>query len=292
MAQEKMWVTAVVILIGVYLIVNMGGSSDVDVNVQQDDGAQCSQNPSYSYGGVDKFTASTVGGTDRIKQNGQAPVTSLAGPTVGTALKYWLDNATVYCPIVEGGNSKCGTNSIQATCIANVSSYTLKVYDDDAAGSPEWTEASHNITMGANAAVHTTVKYLGTSKESGLPFGGCVAIEYPSTLSSVTLSGALSSATPCPYKWTYSVSSVSNTYQTFAVPANFDVEEIASYKVSTMTATSGATNPSGTVVLTLQSANYYIGNDGNFYLGIEKDKNQDTTKVGSSLPDTATLTLV
>lgn len=244
---------------------------------------QCFVIPTYSYSAVDKYLATAVGGTDQIKDNGNAPVTSLQYPTKGDALQYWKSNASYNCE-VKSATVGCGSNNVQTKCIKNATSVSLKVFNkktNDYVNSSVDSQ-TNDLTLGASSTASLRVDYEGTSKTSLMPFGGCMAVEYPATISSITVNGAgISSGTPCPYAYTYSVASTSNTFRLLAVPAGFDDESISSVKEIALTLQSGSTNPSGTLKLTFQSAGYYITNDGNFALGIEKDKNDDTTKVGN-----------
>jgi hypothetical protein len=287
MADKNMWFTVVLVLGAVFILVNYMGKSGVDVNVNQPNGvdAQCQVAPTYTYSAIDKFLATSVGGTSQIKQDGLAPVTSLAAPTVGSELEFWKDNSTHYCDVAKAGAAKCGTNTVQTVCYKNATTVTMELIDTKATPDVSLTDSTtagaNNVTIGANDIGYLDFTFQGTSKESLLALGGCVAVEYPNTFTSMTLSGALSSAAPCPYKWTYSAGSTSNVFQLFAVPAGFDAEQIATKKTASMILQSGSSNPSGYVSVTLRSANYYVGNDGKFHLGIEKDANQDTTVVGS-----------
>ena len=105
-------------------------------------------------------------------------------------------------------------------------------------------------------------------------------------MTSITLSGE--GVTPgCAYPWTYAVMNTGNSYKLFTVPAGFDAEaKGVIHKISgQMQAGSGDPATSGAVtgLITFQPANYYLGNDGNFYLGIEQDKNQATTLTGAAM---------
>lgn len=241
---------------------------------------QCFVIPTYSYSAVDKYTAATVVGTDQIKENSNAPVSSLQYPTKGDTLAYWKSNASWYCD-VKTGEVACASNNLQTKCVQNATSVSINIINKAGVGSTVDATNANNLTMGANSIVNLQLQYTGTSKKAFMPLGGCVAAEYPSTLTAISMSGSgISSSTPCPYAWTYSVASTSNTYRVFAVPAGFDDEAMANQKNIDVQLQSGSTNPSGTVYFTFQSANTYVTNAGDFTLGIEKDKNDDTTKVG------------
>ena len=140
-----------------------------------------------------------------------------------------------------------------------------------------------NLTTVANTLYNLRLDYQGTAKKAALPFGGCMAIEYPATITSVTVNGAgIDTMAPCAYAFTYSVSSVSNTYKLFAIPDGFDKNGVGDIKSVALQFQAGSSAPTGTVYIKAQSAQYYTTNAGDIVLGVEKDKNQDTTKTGTT----------
>lgn len=239
--------------------------------------AGCTQNPSYSYSGVDKLVNTVITGTDEIKTNGFAPVTTLANPQAGTPLQYWKSNSTYFCSVKDAGTVQCGAQQVQADCYQSTTP-TLKVYDQDNALFLTSGGGANNLTVGANEVHNLKLTYQGTAFKSAVPLGGCIAIEVPSSITQVTLPGY----SACPYKWTYTVSSTSNTYFTFGLPSGFDANGLGDLKELPFQMKSGASNPSGTAIVTVIAGNNYIGNDGNFKFGIEKDFNADTTKTFSA----------
>jgi len=102
-----------------------------------------------------------------------------------------------------------------------------------------------------------------------------MVVEYPTTVSSVTLNHE--SVVSPEYELTYSVSSTSNTYKIFGLADGFDADAKGDLKKFDLQLLGSATNPSGTVYVKIYPANYYITNDGNIVLGVEKDQNDDTT---------------
>lgn len=243
----------------------------------------CSQNPAYSYSGVDKFGTTTFTGTQYIKQNSLKPVSTLANPTYGDKLELWIDNSSSggYCEVTTEPSVACGSRAIQTICYSN-STLTTKIYDDDNkaflninAGSDT---GGTNVTIGANGVANLRLTYQGTSKKANMPFGGCLVMEVPTTITDVTANGAgISSNTPCKYSYTYTIHSTSNTYKMFDVPKGFDADGLGDLKEIPIQLKAGTTNPSGYGWVTWKPATYYVSNDGNFELGVEKDKNQDTT---------------
>lgn len=253
--------------------------------------AGCNQNPALTYSAVDAFGTTVIGGTDQIKSNNDIPVTSLASPKVGDALVYWKSNVT-YQTTPKSLTVDCGSDSIQTPAYAN-GTVTTKVFDQDnqvflTNGAPAVT----NVTIGANGISNLEFRYQGTAKQPSLPFGGCIAVEVPTTITSVSLSGvaigdavggalfggSVSSNTACPYLWTYTTSSTSNTYHLYAVPAGFDINGLGDLKKMTLQLMAGTSNPAGNAYVEIRPAYYYVTNKGAIVLGIEKDQNQDTTK--------------
>jgi hypothetical protein len=286
MAMDKQWITAIVIIAAVFMIVKYAipEQGAVDVNVQQPTGgAQCSVIPTYTYSARDNLNGATVGVTDQIKINGLAPVTSLANPTADMPIEYWADNVTddYVCEIADS-TTACGANQLQVACYDNGNATaTIALIDTAGTGTSisDGTAGANNLTIGANERDNLEIQFTGTAKQPSMPFGGCLAIEYPATLTSITLNGAgIDTAKPCPYTWTYAVSSTSNTYKLFEVPAGWDKDGRGDIKKISLQTEAGSSNPSGTAYITFQAANNYVGNDGNFYMGIEEDKNQATTK--------------
>lgn len=232
----------------------------------------CAQNPSITYSGVNALTGAVIGGTDEIKQNGDAPVQSLSAPTAGSALQYWKSNSTFMCNVKSLDKVPCGSQTVQTDCYQNAS-ISLSVFD--ILGNQYLTNGggNNNITIGANAYTNVRLDYQGVAYQSRVPLGGCIAVEVPNTFTGVTIAGL----SACPYKWTYTTASTGNTFYTFGIPAGWDAGD-GSLKSLPMQLRSGASNPSGTGYITVIPANYYIGNDKTFHLGIEKDANNDNSK--------------
>lgn len=252
----------------------IGGDGNIVVPVG------CSQIPTYSYSAKDSQSTTLIGGTDEIKLGENSPVTTLANPTAGQKLQYWKSNATYFVDVASVSAVQCGANQVQTKAYAYASS-TLKVFDTD--NNVFLTNGGGtNVTIGANGQSNLELRVQGTSKYASAPFGGCVAVEYPSTLTTVTLTGTGLTGNVCPYTWTYTSQSTGNSYKLLETTKDFDKDGSGLTKTMSLQMKAGNSNPSGMVYVTLQPANNYIGNDGLFYLGIEKDKNQDTTKTFGS----------
>jgi len=240
---------------------------------------QCFQNPAYTYSVADKFDASAITGTTKIKVNDKAPVASLAAPQKCTKLQYWLLSTTDFVTPITEDEVKCGANQIQATGIAN-GSVTLSAYDQFTVLTNGG--GANNITLGANGIKNVDYTWEGEAEKAAMPFGGCMCVEYPSSLSYAKPSGAGLSDASCEYKKTYTTSSTDNTYQCYNVPEGFDAAGTGEKLSMSIQYKAGSTDPAGTAVMTFFPANYYVTDDGNFALGVEKDLNDDTTATFTS----------
>jgi hypothetical protein len=254
------------------------GSSNTDID--QD----CQYAPAYTYPTVDALSGAAVTTTSNIKLNGDYPVTTLAAPTKGSQLDvYW--NATDAICQKYTGTSKCGNFQVQGKCYLNGTA-TLSVYDNNAHAALTAGGGATNVTIGAGGSASLEFDYLqGTYQKAGFPLGGCIFVEIPTEISSVTIGGE-GITSGCPYPVTYSAAAGQH-YKTFTIPANFDIEASPITKKMTVGLQATSTNPSDFANITMYAANYYTGTDGNFYLGIEKDKNGDTTKTSTSTKTTS-----
>ena len=171
----------------------------------------CAQIPTYSYSAKDSQSTSLIGGTDEILLGANAPVTSLSNPTAGQPLQYWKDNATYFVDVASVPAVQCGANQVQTKAYAYASS-TMKVFDTD--NNVFLTNGGGvNVTIGANGQSNLELRVQGSSKFASAPFGGCIAVEYPSTLTTVTLTGTGLTGNVCPYTWTYTSQSTGNSYK-------------------------------------------------------------------------------
>ena len=238
--------------------------------------AGCSQSPDYSYSAKDTQSTAVIGGTDYVKVGNNAPE-SAPKLEAGQTLQYWKDNSSYFVVVDNVPAIQCGTHNVQTKAFAYASA-TFKVKDTDNDVFLTNGGGANNVTINAYGLANFDVRYQGTSKYSSAPFGGCVAIEYPSTLTSVTLTGTGLTGSVCPYTWTYTTQSTGNSYKLLETTKDFDADASGLVKTMSLQLKAGSSNPSGMVYITLQPANTYVGNDDKFYLGIEKDANQDTTK--------------
>jgi len=249
---------------------------------------QCAQNPSYTYSAVNAFSTTVVGGTDQIRADARRPTSSLANPEKGVSLDYWKNNASYFCELTSAPlGVECGAHALEAQCYENSSTYTITSYEEPAHTALTATTTTGagttNVSIAASGQATIQMTLQGQYHKSIAPFGGCYAIEYPNSITSATVTGALSSATACPYKWTYSVASTSNTFQTFALPSNFDKDALGDIKTANIQIQNGASDiTAGNLVLTIQPADYYVTNAGKIVLGIEEDQNQATTKTAGT----------
>jgi hypothetical protein len=252
-------------------------------------------NPSYTDIHRDNLNGVIVysGGTLWYKVNGNAAIsgTNPISAVAGKSLQTWMQNTSspgMFCDLGNDPSADCGVQQLTGNCYMNSSTVTLAAYAEPAHTPLNGTgartnPATPNISIGANGQGVLTLTEQANAKASAMPFGGCLAIEVPSSVSSVTVTGA--GVTPgCQYQWTYAISSTSNVYKLFTIPAGWDINGAGDVKTLNIQVQNGAADiTSGNLVYTFQPANYYVGNDGNFYLGLEKDKNADTTKTAAAI---------
>lgn len=247
----------------------------------------CPFQPTATYSTKDLFSSTTVTGTAYYKVGNQ-PATTTATSNVNKDITYtyWVDNSSYYVkPQVKTAN--CDVNSFVADAWNN-NSATITLYDSvgratSVTGSGTY---SSNISLGASGVANVELTYQGTAKKSRMPFGGVLVVEYNSSIASVTCSG--SSIVPSPYHVTVSTSYTTNTYQVFGVNGNLD-DGSGMPKTISCQFQNGATDAPDPTVYYFHfiPANYYLTNDGNIVLDVEKFLNQATTRTGSG---TQTLT--
>lgn len=241
----------------------------------------CDVASAYSYSGIDAFSSTAAAGTNNIKLGSNKPVSTLAAPTAGLELEFWLSNTTgAMCEVVKAGKTQCGPNTIQGKCYMN-STPTITVVDTAGAGTSLTNNGGTNATLAASTTENLRIDYQAIKNRPNLPFGGCLAVEYPKTVTSLTVEGAgIDSSKKCPYQWTsYAPSDLDNNVAMYEIPVGFDSDGKGSKKSVNLVLNQGSSiQASNTTILTFQPAFYYVSNDGNFEIGIEKDKNDDTTK--------------
>ena len=252
-----------------------GASASGTTEGQQVD---CSQNPSYAFIGWDGNNGAEVGITKYLKVNGNPASTTVTNPTAGLSYELFASNASKFCEKVTGTGA-CGAQSVKINCYTNSTSNSVKVYDVANAQFLTASGGANNLTMGANNLANFRLDIQGTAKQSIAPLGGCIAIEYPTTVSLNSFNGLQAG---CPYQWTYALQATTDTYKLFTLPAGWDKDGLGDIKSFSGSFLAGSSDPSALFYVTLQPAQHYVANDGNIYLDIEKAKNADTTKTFGS----------
>lgn len=257
--------------------------------------AGCTLAPSYTYLGNDAFNGETLttsygGVTVQAKVNGNRPTTSTA-PVAGQSLQLWLQQTTNYTCEVVSTTADCGNQQLQTPCYRQ-GAPTLTVYSEPAhtsqSNSTLTGTGAVNTSIAANGQATFTLTIQGTAKQFYAPLGGCLFIEVPSSVTSVSVGGLQAG---CPYPVTYSVSSTSNIYKSFTIPKGFDSGDGNVDSLTIQVQNGGTDITNSNMVLKILPANNYIDLNGNFQIGIEKDKNADTTRVGLGSP-TAAIALI
>lgn len=235
----------------------------------------------YTYGGINPFNSSDIGGTDYIKQGSNAPVTSLAAPEIGAEVQLWRSTAGHICEVAKTTAIQ-GPHALNTNCYQN-STETITFYSQPA--NTALTATTTTGTGASNLSVATSQVqfrfYLNSEQyKPNFALGGCFAAEYPNTVTQFTLSGALSTAKPCPsnFHWTYSPASTSNAYRLYEIPAGFDIDGTGIQKQVDGIIKSSSDITSGNLIITMQPASPYKSKKGNFVVDIEKFENDDTTK--------------
>lgn len=237
--------------------------------------ATCPIQTTASYAAKDKFSTTSVPGTSYYKTNGFPAVTTAASnlnPDV--EYTYWVSNESYYVkPEVQ--DAACGVNTFVAEAYNNATS-TLTGYD--IVNSQPVTNGAYNTSLGANARASEKYTYQGTAKKSAMPFGGVLVLEYNSTISSVTCTGA-SLLVSNPYHVTYSPAFTAHTYRVYGVSADLD-DGTGAARTFDCQFQNGATAPGAgsDYIATLIPANYYVSNSGEILLDVEKFANQDNTR--------------
>jgi hypothetical protein len=276
---------------GTISIPGFGKGSVIEQEVSEDTppsviSGQCEVAPAYTYSGYDSLNGLTIGGTVQAKIGDKAPGSS-TNPPAGSVIQLWLQNSTGHlCGLSEKVKADCGNQDLEVDCFDNAT-VTTAVYDEPAhtaltATTTTGTGAT-NISIGANGLGTMSLTYQANAKQSFLPFGGCLAIEVPNTITQITATGAGISE-GCPYQWTYTTASTSNIYKLFSVPSGFDADGKGDVKTINIQLQNGGTDiTAGNMVVTMRQANYYVGNDKNFYLDVEQKMKGLNTVTGDEI---------
>lgn len=274
---DKNTVLVVVLIIAAVLLLqggifNQGGAPAGDGTGDFDG---CVYQPTASYSTKDTFSSTIVGGTAYYRVNGE-PATTTAASNVnkGTEYEYWLLNATTYYVKPVKKVAECGVNTLTANAWSNAS-VTLSGWDNT--NSQVTTSAVYNTSMGANAIANIKITYQGTAKKSAAPFGGVMVVEYNSTISSVTCTGADLGSTG--FHLTFSPSATTRTYKVFEFLPSLD-DGSGNAKTINCQFLNGATAVGAGSVYYVHfiPANYYLTNNGNIALDTEKYLNSDNTR--------------
>jgi len=286
------WVGAIILFVGIFTLVSPNTFPTLQnpmtftaVTPSGDGGTIISTGEAYqptaSYSAKDKYSTTAVSGTSYYKV-GNLPATTTAKTNVksGETYTYWVENGTYYVkPVIFTAHE--GANDIVADAWQN-GSVTITGYD--LVNHETITGGAYNTSMGANDQANIQFTYQGTAKQSAGPFGGVMALEYNSTISSVLCTGDQITEDN-PYHVTYSVSDTSHTYKLWAYTADMDdgsgnVREInCQFKNGATAAGAGASYK-----ITFIPANYYVTNAGDIVLDTEKFANDDTTRTGYGAP--------
>lgn len=230
-------------------------------------------NPAATYATVDKYNSSNITGTVYAQIDG-LPATGVLPANVNpdTEYKYWIsaDNYLIR-PLVQKGTT--GNNAFvnrEAYCPSTIS---LTAYD--VTGKAAVAVASHNVSGVANGVQNVEFDYQPVYGRSNVPFGGVFVIEMNNTITSVQCTGTgVVSAGTGNFHLTYAVSNLSAKYQPFLLADGWDNGAGGAQKQIFCTFNNGASSAQYTqYIATIIPANYYVANDGNFYLDTEKFMN-------------------
>jgi hypothetical protein len=290
MGWNKMGVGIILLAVGFLLIAQSGvlagqglpklfsaGLDDSDSTSGSGSNVNPNVNPSATYTTVDRFGNTVVGGTAYYKRDGlSAGTTALSNVNPGTKYTYWVSNSTAY--YVKPFDFVAGTlnNDIVNKNAYQNGSATVILFDS--VNNVNVQTANNNVTMGAGATVNLAVKYQGTFQRSAMPFGGVLVVEKNTSIAQVTCTGAdIGSASGSPLS--YTVSSTANDYVVFSVSPSLD-DGTSSVRDFNCQFKNGASDSSSNVKFTFIPYNWYVGNDGNFYLDAQKNANSDTARTG------------
>lgn len=249
--------------------------------------------PTATYTTTDKYAqTSTITGTSYYRKGTSRFATSaLTNTQIGDKITYWVDNSST------GTYWTMPTSYVitdQVTPLNNLGynngSATLSLYDLVGKRNVNFAAAT-NISLGANAQANVEVSYQPTYKKSAMPFGGLMVVEYNSTISSVSCTGDSVLSTN-PYHLTYNVGLTANTYRAFPIAGVQDganaIDDGSSGKVKYiycqfLNGATAAPTTLGFWNVTMIPANYYLAQDGQVYLDVEKYADSSTTRIGSTI---------
>lgn len=288
--MAKNTVTIILVIVGILLVANyFGGTTTTPTTSDTGNAALCPYTPTAQWSAKDKFSSTsipTASGTAYYKQNGLIYTTSApSGLNNGQQYSFWLLNDSDYFVQPATITAGCGNNVITAQAWQNAS-VTLHGYDK----STLQDDGVANVTLGANGVANIEITYQGTAKKSAAPFGGVMVVEYNSSISSVTCSGAgLTSSNP--YHLTYTVTSLANTATQFGFDGTLDDGSGARRSINCQfqNGASAVGAEGAYYYVKFYPANYYLAQTGEVVLDTEKFANADTTRTAFSYNPTLTL---
>jgi hypothetical protein len=293
MGKKQKWVMPAVILALVAVIgyvtypqwksIIPTGTVETQIPPSGNVDSQCSFQPAITYAGYDAYASGTaVKGTNQIKVDGKTPVTTYANGGAGQNIEYWLSNSSWHCkPASE--SVPCNPLTIQNKCYGNGTA-TVTLYDTTYTEISSAAAGANNLSLATSSTANAIVKYIGTALKSNAPFGGLMVVEFPNTISSVTVSGAGNIvAGNNGYTLTYSDATSTHTHLLYTYDGTLD-DGTGTEKIINLQFKNGASSVTGdTFTVCFYDANYYLTNAGGFVLDTQQALNQLTTKTGLSI---------
>lgn len=277
MANGKMpqWAWFLIAGVAIYFIV----TSMTPVPPVGDGGGNdgCQYSPTLSVSAKDKFASTMVSGTPYYKTNGlPATTTVVTSINKDETYKYWMSNTSTYYVEPVTKTAGCGVTTLVATGWANGS---VSVSGYDLVNRQATTSGVYNTSMGANDQANEEFTYQGSSKQSGMPFGGVMVVEYNATIASATCTGVdISEAND--FHVTYSSSATANTFRIWKVLPTIDDGTGSVRTIDCQFKNGAASVAGGTYYVKFIPANYYLTNTGDIVLDVEQNANQATTRTG------------
>jgi hypothetical protein len=275
------WLVVAIIAVGVFLIFPniLSGIFTPSTPVTPAPG-NAPFNPTASWSTVDKFTSGAVTGTAywQVGAN-RASTSNASNVNPGTAYKYWMSNSTYFVKPLEVTGAAGNNVYVNSEAYAN-GTIALTAYDTS--GKAAIGVTTHNATLGANGVVNVEFDYQPVYGASNLPFGGLFVIEMNNTITSVSCTGDGISTNSGKYHLTYATSNLSAKYQAFEIASGYDSGSGGALKAINCQFTNGGSSAAySQYIAKVIPANYYIANDGNIYLDVEKFMNNGaSTRTG------------
>ena len=254
------------------------GTTLVNGNCVSTNGGNAYFQPTGAYTAKDKYSTTAVTGTSYYKR-GSAPATTTTATNlnVGESIIYWVSNSTWWVtPDTDVAGT--GVTQFQVLGLTN-STATVTLYDP--VNKQPTTNGAYNSSMAANALAYVDITYAGTAQGSAGPFGGVMVFERNSTISSVSCTSPVLMDSN-PFHLTYTVSSISDSYDTFAYSPSLD-DGSGNVKVINCQVKNGASaaGAGAFYYVRFYPANWYVTKAGDIVLDTQKFADSDSTKVGS-----------